>query len=225
MKKIQFVVVGYGRIGKRHATMVQENPASELVAVVDVDTSLSADVDAGFGVPFFTRVDDFLSSGLSADVVSVCTPNHLHASICIQAMDAGFHVICEKPMALKKSDCEAMIERSLKLGKLVFVVMQNRYSPPSRWLKEMVDSGRLGQLYHIQINCFWNRDERYYSTSPWKGKLDMDGGTLFTQFSHYVDMMYWLFGDVTNAHASFRNFNHEGQTDFEDSGAIMFDFL
>lgn len=205
--------------------MVREHSEGHLVAVIDTNLSLSADVAKTFGVPFFTTLDAFFSASLPADILSVCTPNHLHASFCIEGMDHGMHVICEKPMALKKVDCERMIERSLQLNKLIFVVMQNRYSPPSQWLKSVLDSGKLGKLFHIQINCFWNRDDRYYADSPWKGSLEMDGGTLFTQFSHFIDMMYWLFGDVQNEHARFQNFNHESLTEFEDSGTISFDFL
>ena len=77
----------------------------------------------------------------------------------------------------------------------------------------------------VQLNCYWNRDQRYYGKSNWKGSLQMDGGTLFTQFSHFIDIMYWLFGDITNIQARFRDFNHNDNTDFEDSGVVSFDFV
>jgi len=137
-------------------------------------------------------------------------------------------VVIEKPMALSKVDAEEVIHESLKVNKRVFCVMQNRYSPPSRWLKEVIDSGVLGKVYMANINCFWNRDDDYYqggAASYWKGKLDKDGGTLFTQFSHFLDTMYWLFGDITNIKANFYDFNHQHTTEFEDSGIVQFDFV
>ncbi len=77
----------------------------------------------------------------------------------------------------------------------------------------------------VQLNCFWNRDERYYTRNSWYGCSDMDGGTLFTQFSHFIDIMYWLFGDIENIHAKLKSHNHLHLTDFEDSGNITFDFM
>jgi predicted dehydrogenase len=93
------------------------------------------------------------------------------------------------------------------------------------WLKEMIDEKRLGKIYMVEINCYWNRDERYYSKGNWKGTADLDGGTLFTQFSHFIDIMYWLFGDIENISGRFADFNHKGITDFEDTGIVTFDFV
>ena len=77
----------------------------------------------------------------------------------------------------------------------------------------------------VQLNCYWNRDDRYYKADSWHGKKDLDGGTLFTQFSHFIDIMYWLFGDMENIQAKFNDFNHSELTDFEDSGFVSFDFV
>ncbi len=128
-------------------------------------------------------------------------------------------------MALSKSDCEKVIYSALHHHKTVFCVMQNRYSPPSVWLKEIVDTKVMGDIYMVQLNCYWNRDERYYKPGNWKGTQQLDGGTLFTQFSHWVDIMYWIFGDITNIQAKFADFNHQASTDFEDSGFVSFDFV
>lgn len=77
----------------------------------------------------------------------------------------------------------------------------------------------------VQLNCYWNRDDRYYKAGGWKGTQDLDGGTLFTQFSHWIDIMYWIFGDITNIQAKFADFNHKHNTAFEDSGFVSFDFV
>jgi len=166
-----------------------------------------------------------LNNHPEVEVVNICTPNGLHAQHALQAIESGKHVVIEKPMALTKADCEKILHQALSRQKNVFCVMQNRYSPPSTWLKEIVDNKALGDIYMVQLNCYWNRDERYYNKGDWKGTSDLDGGTLFTQFSHWVDIMYWLFGDITNIQAKFADFNHKQNTDFEDSGFVSFDFV
>lgn len=225
MSKIKFVVIGCGHIGKRHATMIQENPHAELAALVDIDASLEDSLVRQFGVPFFTSLEQLLAADLDFQVGNVCTPNHLHASQSIALLRHGKHVVVEKPMGLSKAACEEVIHVALQKNKYVFCVMQNRYSPPSVWLKELIESGKLGKIYMVQINCYWNRDARYYKPGGWKGLKATDGGTLFTQFSHFIDIMYWLFGDIKNIEARFFDFNHATLTEFEDSGLVMFDFV
>jgi predicted dehydrogenase len=77
----------------------------------------------------------------------------------------------------------------------------------------------------VQVNCYWNRDERYYKIDGWKGTRSLDGGSLFTQFSHFVDIMYWVFGDIRNIQAMVKNFTHLDMTEFEDSGLVQFEFV
>lgn len=224
MKKIKFAIIGAGHIGKRHAAMVQQNENCELVAMVDINTNLKNEVENTFKVPFFASMDEFLKENLEVEVINIATPNYLHASQAIAALEKGCHVVIEKPMALHKSDAEEVLFKALQVHKLVFCVMQNRYSPPSEWLKNVVSSGKLGKIFMVQVNCYWNRDERYYKKGGWKGLQAQDGGTLFTQFSHFIDIMFWLFGDIQNIQAKFNDFTHENLTDFEDSGFVSFDF-
>jgi predicted dehydrogenase len=223
-KSIKFAVIGCGHIGKRHAEMIARNPEAELIALVDVKpiSELGA---IQTGVPVFSSIEELLSSDLDFDVVNICTPNGFHASQSLKALDARKHIVVEKPMALNKADAEKVIYKALHVHKHVFAVMQNRYSPPSVWIKDLIESGRLGKVFMVQLNCYWNRDERYYKTDSWHGKKDLDGGTLFTQFSHFIDIMYWLFGDIDNITARINDFNHHTLTDFEDSGFINFDFV
>ncbi|MEY5048208.1 MAG: hypothetical protein RLZZ175_1567 [Bacteroidota bacterium] len=224
-KKIKFAVVGCGHIGKRHAAMLLKNNEAQLVAMCDTNDSLKSTIEIEFSVPFYNSMDEMLLQHPEIEVVNICTPNYLHSAQSVIALEKGKHVVCEKPMALSKAECEDVIYKSLQASKLFFCVMQNRYSPPSVWLKEMISSGKLGQIYMVQINCYWNRDERYYKADGWKGNLKQDGGTLFTQFSHFIDIMYWLFGDITNIKARFNDFNHNDLTEFEDSGIVSFDFV
>jgi UDP-N-acetyl-2-amino-2-deoxyglucuronate dehydrogenase len=223
-QKVKFAVIGCGHIGKRHAQMIDRNPESELVALVDIkDPSVLGIED--FNVPFFSSVDELLNANLEIDVVNICSPNGFHAEQALQALSAKKHIVVEKPMALNKSDAEKVIYKALNVHRNLFAVMQNRYSPPSVWIKSLIENGTLGKIYMVQLNCYWNRDDRYYKAESWHGKKNLDGGTLFTQFSHFIDIMYWLFGDIDNIQAKFNDFNHSNLTDFEDSGFVNFDFV
>jgi len=223
-EKIKFAVIGCGHIGKRHAEMIQRNDESELVALIDTKEKSLLGVDQ-YEVPFFASIDEYLKCNPTVDVISIASPNGYHCEHALKALEAKKHVVVEKPLALRKRDAEKLIYKALNVHRHVFAVMQNRYSPPSVWLKKLIDSGRLGEIYMVQLNCYWNRDDRYYKKDSWHGKKDLDGGTLFTQFSHFIDILYWLFGDVENITSRLRDFNHQGLTEFEDSGVITFDFV
>jgi predicted dehydrogenase len=224
MSQLNFAVVGQGHIGKRHAEMVRRNPECNLIAVCDVLPKEQIGLSE-IKEPYFTDYSEMLKAHPEIEIVNICTPNGLHASQSIIALEHAKHVVCEKPMALKKSECEEIIYKSLQMHKQVFCVMQNRYSPPSAWLKEIVNDKIIGDIFLVQLNCYWNRDDRYYKKDGWKGTNNLDGGTLFTQFSHFIDIMYWLFGDITDINAKFNDFTHKHSTQFEDSGLVNFNFI
>lgn len=222
--KVKFAVIGFGHIGKRHAEMIDRNNEAELVSIIDLKEK-SELTGFKYNVPHFNTLEDFINADIDVDVINIATPNGFHTQHALQALEARKHVVVEKPMALSKADSEKVIFKALHVHKHVFAVMQNRYSPPSVWIKDLIGSGRLGQIYIVQLNCYWNRDERYYIPGSWHGTKDLDGGTLFTQFSHFIDIMYWLFGDIENIKAKFKDFAHSKMTDFEDSGFVSFDFV
>ncbi|HKK69088.1 MAG TPA: Gfo/Idh/MocA family oxidoreductase, partial [Bacteroidales bacterium] len=222
--KIRFAIIGLGHIGKRHAAMIRDNPEAELCAVCDVRLADETGWDDN-SVPYYTDYTEMLEDLKGCYVVNVCTPNGLHATQAVAALEKRKHVVIEKPMALTRHHGEEIIFKALQVSRHVFTVMQNRYSPPSVWLKEVIQNKLLGQIYFVQLNCFWNRDDRYYHNNGWHGTAELDGGTLFTQFSHFIDIMYWLFGDITDIQACFDDFAHQQSTDFEDSGSVMFRFV
>ena len=222
---INFAVIGLGHIGKRHMEMIKRNPETQVVAICDIKPKEELELTDSDNIPFFDSIDALLNSGIDIDVVNICTPNGYHAQYAIKALENGHHVVLEKPIALRKRDAEQVVYKSLEMSKHVFCVMQNRYSPPSVWLKEIVSQKLLGKIYMVQLNCYWNRDDRYYKPGNWHGTQELDGGTLFTQFSHFIDIMYWLFGDITNIKGKFADFSHKDLTDFEDSGFVSFDFV
>ena len=225
-KKISFSVVGFGRIGQRHAKIINEYSQSELISIVDNDENqFSFTKSLELNTECFSNINDFINSDNNcSDVVNIATPNGFHTEYAIQLLNAGYNVVIEKPMGLSTESCEKVLAASFESGKQAFVVKQNRYSPPSKWLKKIVDEKIIGDVLMVQTNCYWNRDERYYSTSEWRGTRDLDGGALFTQFSHFIDLLYWVFGDIKNVSATVKNFTHPNLKDFDDSGFAQFEF-
>ena len=222
MKKINYAIVGCGRIAQRHAQHINNNGV--LVAVCDIVKEKAEDLGSKHGAKAYFNIDDLMNDkNLNIDVVSICSPNGLHADHSIKALRAGYHVICEKPMALSVSDCGRMIQEAERANKRIFAIKQNRFNPPVEAVKKVIDQGLLGKIYSVQLSCFWNRNEDYYRNS-WKGTLDMDGGTLYTQFSHFIDLLYWLVGDVKRVNAMTNNFSHKGIIEFEDTGVVALEF-
>ncbi|MBC6993941.1 Gfo/Idh/MocA family oxidoreductase [Lewinella lacunae] len=227
---MRFLIVGLGHIGRRHATLVAAHPAAEVVAICDVlpPRQLAWPEGVPAAVPLFAALEDFLAAGLAADVACICTPNGLHAAQAELLLRAGLHVVVEKPLALTVAGADAIIETARAAGRHVFGVMQNRYSPASAWLKEQLEQERLGEILQVHLNCFWNRDHRYYTVPPdgrphpWHGDEALDGGVLFTQFAHFVDLLCWCFGPVEVASARFANQQHQGLHRFADAGTVHY---
>jgi len=219
MIRSKFAVVGCGRIGQRHIEMIRNLEHAELVATCDVRGA--EELGSPAGVAHYHSLEALLADH-HVDVLAVASPNGVHAAQALQGIESGAHVIVEKPMALHKSDAERVLHAALQRGRYVFGVMQNRYSPPSEWLKSVVDQGLLGDIFQVHIDCFWNRDDRYYHPGGWHGTKELDGGTLFTQFSHFIDILYWVFGDVKPLSALLRNYNHGHSIEFEDTGLVHF---
>ncbi|MBN4065743.1 Gfo/Idh/MocA family oxidoreductase [Candidatus Amoebophilus asiaticus] len=222
MRKLNFVIVGCGRIAQRHADHIDQ--LANLLAVCDVKQEIADNLANKFSCHSYQDIESVLLKEEQIDVVSICTPNGLHAEHTIKALKAGFHVLCEKPMATNASDCESMIEEAEKARKKLFIVKQNRFNPPISALKQVIDEDRLGKIFNVQLNCFWNRNQEYYLSSDWKGKLALDGGTLFTQFSHFIDLLFWLTGDIISVKAFAKNFMHDNVIEFEDTGVVILEF-
>lgn len=218
---ISFGIIGCGRIGTRHAEHIQKK--GKLVAVCDNIIEKSHTFAQKYNCNAYNRIEELLDNEPSIDIISICTPNGLHSVHSIQSLKKGFHVLCEKPLAIKVEDCEEMIKAAENSNKRLFVIKQNRFNPPVTAVKDIIDRGILGKIFSVQLSCFWNRNEDYYKDS-WKGTKDLDGGTLFTQFSHFIDLLYWMIGDVDKVHALTDNFSHKSTIEFEDTGVVVLRF-
>ncbi len=192
------------------------------MAIVEVDEQKHEKLFNSFGVKVFASINELNLSEIKFDLASVCTPNGQHNEHADQMIDFGKHVLVEKPFSLYAPETEKLIQKAKDKNLQLFGVMQNRYSPPSRWLKSLIEENRLGNIYSVVINCIWNREAAYFTESSWKGNLHQDGGPLFTQFSHFVDTLYWLFGKVEITHAEFQTYKLGAYIEFEDSGLFSF---
>lgn len=218
-KNIRFAIIGYGHIGQRYADLIAKQNSALLVAVVDEKS-----ISTSSPVPFYHNIENLLQEGPAFDIAIIATPNGLHAQHAIQCLQYGKDVIIEKPIALNVEDVASIYHVAKEKGRQIFPVFQNRFAPTSIWLKQIVNEGLLGKLFMVQVNCYWNRGDQYYKADHWHGTRELDGGTLYTQFSHFIDMLLWLFGPITNVQSRFFNFNHQNNTQFEDSGLSTFSF-
>jgi UDP-N-acetyl-2-amino-2-deoxyglucuronate dehydrogenase len=219
--KIKFAIVGCGRIAQRHAEHIHKR--GTLVAVCDTVQQKADKLAMEYGAKPYYSITEMLSKEREIDVVSVCSPNGLHAAHAMEALKAGCHVLCEKPMSLTSSESGEMIKLAEQVNKRLFAIKQNRFNPPVAAVKKVIEEGKLGKIYSLQLTCFWNRNADYYHNS-WKGTKALDGGTLYTQFSHFVDLLYWMIGDVKETKAYMSNYAHEGIIEFEDTGVVILRF-
>lgn len=221
MSKIKFAIIGCGRIGNRHANHI--NNFGELVAVCDIVEKKAVELSKTFSCNYYLNLKDMLKNESNIDVVSICSPNGLHYEHSIESLNYNNNVLCEKPLALSAFHSAEMIKLAEKKNLRLFAIKQNRFNPPVMAVKHAIEEGRFGKIFNVQLSCFWNRNENYYKNS-WKGSLDLDGGTLYTQFSHFIDLLYWLIGDIKDFEIYANNFMHNGVIEFEDTGVLIIKF-
>jgi predicted dehydrogenase len=189
--------------------------------VCDIKVHKAQELAKKYNCKSVTDYKELLKKDL--DVVNICTPNNTHSNIALDFFSAKKHVVCEKPMSLSNDDGKRMIDAAEKNKVHLFIVKQNRYNPPVKAARSILESGKLGKPYMCVVNVYWNRRSDYYSSSDWKGKIKEDGGALFTQCSHFIDLMLMLFGQVESVIAKTGNFTHP-TIEIEDTGVIIVRF-
>lgn len=222
MKSTKFAIVGCGSIGKRHIAVIDAEERAQVVAICDVNPDTAREQAMLYdGLPVFTNYSQMLTE-VDADIISIATPHALHADMAIEALEAGFDVLVEKPMALTVADCQRMNDAAKRTGKRLWVVKQNRHNVPVRLAKDVIDKGMLGKIFMVKCDILWNRYQGYYDDSPWRGDKSQEGGALFTQASHFIDLLIWWCGDVVSAKGHAETQNHNIET--EDSGVAILNF-
>ena len=193
-------LVGCGRISERHFDAIAHTPAMQLVAVCDDVEERARQAGEKMSVPFYTNFAQMLDER-ACEVVAICTPSGLHPRHGIMAAEKGAHVICEKPMATRLEEADALVHACDDAGVYLFVVKQNRLNPAIQLLKRSIDLGRFGRIYLANTTVRWQRPQSYYDMAPWRGTWEFDGGAFMNQASHYVDMIQWLVGPVESVSA------------------------
>jgi UDP-N-acetyl-2-amino-2-deoxyglucuronate dehydrogenase len=215
------VLVGCGRISERHFDAINEVDGFSLVAVSDEVPERAHTAGERWKVPSFTSYSEMLEQ-VEADVAVVCTPSGLHPRHGILAAERGLHVICEKPMATRLEEADALVQACDRSGVMLFVVKQNRLNPGIQLLKRAVEKGRFGRIYLANTTVRWNRPQSYYDSAPWRGTWEFDGGAFMNQASHYVDMIQWLVGPVESVAAKTATLGRRIES--EDTGVAILRF-
>lgn len=210
---IDIGIIGLGRIGKRHADNISKLAKLSFVCDVNKDSLDEYDCEK------YSSVDEVIDKNPNADLVAICTPNGLHCDHSLRMLENNYNVLVEKPMALKTSDCLKMIKVAEKFNKRLFVVKQNRFNPAVDVVKQLLENKKLGKIYSFHLSCIWNRNADYYLDS-WKGSFSLDGGTLYTQFSHFIDLIVWFFGSLEKCNGYSSRFDDSREIEFEDTGVV-----
>lgn len=221
-RKIGYAVLGLG-IGMAHADAAYQSENADLVAVCDIDHNrLKRAVRKYAGVTAYESFEDLLRDD-RVDVISICLPSAMHADFAVRAMEAGKHVLVEKPLDITPDRARLIEEARIRTGMICGVVHQNRFNVDMYPIRETMESGRLGQLILGTFAVKWYRDQAYYDNGGWRGTWEMDGGgSLMNQAVHTVDLMQWLMGDVESVTSHVGIYDHDIKT--EDTTASLIKF-
>ncbi|MCM5526866.1 Gfo/Idh/MocA family protein [Parasegetibacter sp. NRK P23] len=213
-----FAIIGCGRISRRHTAAMQLT--GTVSAVCDNDFAAAEKLAEETGAKAYTAVDEMLAAHPEVQLVAICSPNGYHAEHTIKSLQAGKHVLCEKPLCIDSRAGWQMLETARLCNRHLWVVKAARYFPAVIALKQAISEGKMGKLLSFQLNCTWNRPVSYFENT-WRGKLFPDGGILYTQFSHYIDALYWLAGKPVLASGFRTNTLHKGVIETEDTGVAV----
>lgn len=215
MENVRIALVGAGHMGGRYVTIFQRIPFVQLVAVCDADPLRKIGIQAEWQVPYYSDLKTLLQQ-VEADLYLIATPNGLHFSQALEILQAGKGVIVEKPLALRAWQAQKLLDQAQRYGLPLFCILQNQSLPLLKWIKMHLGIPRL--IYALLL---WNRDSRYYFPGSWHGSRDLDGGALYTQFSHFVATIQWLAGKITWQAVSISNLAHP-DIEIDDTGNLIF---
>jgi UDP-N-acetyl-2-amino-2-deoxyglucuronate dehydrogenase len=212
---IRYLLIGAGTIGARHA--VQMRRTGRLVGVCDLVLEKASQVANDPSIPVFDSLVHMLTS-VEADILVVCTPNGYHVEHSRAGLQAGCHVLCEKPLSIGLEEAQSLAPIIAQSQKKLWIVKQNRFNPPVAYVQQLLQGRQLGAILGFHIFCAWNRPATYYLNN-WHGSLDLDGGSLYTQFSHFIDLLCWWLGPHERVlHACMQQAQHRPEMQTEDTG-------
>ena len=221
MKKLRTGVIGCGKVSHTHARALSELRESEFVSVYSRSAEKAEAFAGRYAAKGYTDLDRMLKE---VDAVVVCTPHPVHATPAIRALEAGVHVLVEKPLASSLQDCDAMISAAAKSGCILSTVSQRRWYAPVLRVKRAVDEGKIGAPVLGMVTMLGWRDEPYYRSDPWRGSWKMEGGgVLVNQAPHQLDLLLWFMGPVAELYGCWDNLNHP-YIEVEDTAIALIRF-
>lgn len=225
---MKYALIGCGRIATNHVTAAVNNNL-EIVAVCDIVPEKMEEILAKHNladdksIKRYTDYKQMLEEN-ELELVSIATESGKHASIALDAIDAGVSVIIEKPMAMNIADAEEIIKRADEKNVKVSACHQNRFNVAIQEVRKAIEGDRFGKLSHASINVRWNRNKGYYDQAPWRGTWEEDGGCLMNQCIHGIDLLRWMMGDeVVEVYGATRQQFHD-YLEAEDVGVAVVKF-
>ncbi|MFW6154128.1 MAG: Gfo/Idh/MocA family protein [Planctomycetota bacterium] len=212
---VRFGLLGAGLIAPFHAKSIQAADGCDLVAVADLDRERASKCAGEFGCRAVASLDELLDDE-SIDVICILTPNHLHCDAAVAAAKAGKHVLTEKPPAMSLAETDAMIAACEQAGVHLGVVLQCRVRKPIQVMRRAIAEGRFGRLIHADVYMKWFRAADYYHMDPWRSSRRSGAGVTIQHAFHYIDLVQYLMGRVTEVSARMTNRAH-GDVDLEDT--------
>lgn len=215
-------IIGTGAIAHAHAEAIGASPDAELVAVVDRDADAAERFAERFGVPVVYDDLGELLAGERLDVLHVCTPPGVHAEQAIAALDAGVHVVVEKPPARSLDELDAMLAAADRAGRQLAVVFQQRTGTAAAHVKRLLDDGSLGRPLVATCQTLWYRDDAYFEV-PWRGKWATEGGgPTLGHGIHQIDLLAWLLGDWSSVQGQLWRLGRETETEDVSTAVVGF---
>ena len=220
---LKFVIIGCGRISKRHSDLLGggEIKGAILSAVCDTDINKAKLLGDNFSVPYYLDMHKMVKD-VQPDVIVVLTESGYHAKNVIHLAKYGKAIVVEKPMALTANDAQRMIDECKKFNSKLFVIKQNRFNAPVLLLRKAIEEKKFGKLILGTVRVRWSRNQSYYDQAPWRGTWKMDGGVLMNQACHHVDMLNWMMGDVDTVFA--KGMTSLVKIEAEDTAVVMLKF-
>ena len=193
-------LVGIGGMGGVHFNAYKNMEDVRVIAVADVRCDMAREKASDYGAKIYASVDELLANE-KPDIIDVCTPSYLHADIAVKALDAGIHVVCEKPMSLNTEDTKRIVEARDRSGKFFMTAHVVRFMKPYMYLKSIVDSGELGKLVYIDMKRL--SEIPRWSWDNWMQDLDRSGGTPIDLSIHDIDFLRFVFGEPKSFTSSY----------------------
>ncbi|MFN4226883.1 MAG: Gfo/Idh/MocA family protein [Candidatus Ratteibacteria bacterium] len=223
MKKLKIGVIGVGGMGSAHCNSVKNLEETELVFVCDIDENVAKKKGEELKVKYFTDYKEAIKSGLAEGII-IATPHWFHPEIAVFAFENGLHVLSEKPIAVKVSDADKMIEAAKKSGKIFTIMFQRRTEPIFKKAIEIVKSGALGEIHKTVCIDPWYRTQAYYNSAGWRATwIGEGGGVLINQAPHTIDLFTYLGGLPKKVYAKTRAKFHDIEVEDEVSAILEYE--